>query len=146
EDTIKERGILYLVMVACSLIFLIVAAVVGKKLSRRFGNWNAALIAGGAFVIAIAIVMFILPSLGQLAYNRANYGNFSTETPQPLKDASGNIVFPGFPADVLFNFRALSVLSQLILWTAIGLIFAPMAERVLAPAKTATRVEEPVVG
>jgi hypothetical protein len=32
-----------------------------------------------------------------------------------------------------FNFRLYSVAAQLLLWLAIGLIFAPMAGRLLAP-------------
>jgi hypothetical protein len=73
----------------------------------------------------------VLPAVGELAANRANYGHFATETPQPLRDANGNIVFPGFPADVLYSFRVYSVATQLVLWSALGLIFAPSAERVL---------------
>lgn len=133
EDTIRERGIVYLVMVGCSIIFLVGAVILGQRLRARFGNWNAALLAGGAFIVAIGVVMMVLPSLGELTYNRANYGPFGTETPQPLRDASGTIVFPGFPADVLFTFRLYSVGAQLILWTTLGLVFAPMAEREVKP-------------
>jgi hypothetical protein len=56
------------------------------------------------------------------------------ETPKPLLDAKGAIVYPGFPADVLFRFRFLSVGAQLILWSTIGLVFAPLADRLLTPA------------
>ncbi len=132
-DTIKQRGGLYLVMVLASVIFLIAAVWLGQRLRARFGNWNASLIAGGAFIVAIGIVMLLLPEFGHLPANRADYGNVATETPQPLKDPSGKIVYPGFPADVLFNFRLYSVGAQVILWSALGLLFAPMAERLLAP-------------
>lgn len=56
-----------------------------------------------------------------------------------LKDSSGTIVFPGFPADVLLGFRLYSVAAQLILWATIGLVFSPMVERLLgtiAPLRT----------
>jgi hypothetical protein len=86
--------------------------------------------------------MLVLPSFGELGINRANYGNFATETPQPLKDADGTIVFPGFPADVLYSFRIYSVAAQAILWTALGLIFTPMAERLLAPGRDASSQQE----
>ena len=76
--------------------------------------------------------MLILPPLGHLAYNRA-LRHHATETPLPLTDAKGKIVFPGFPADVLFSFRLYSVAAQLLLWSAIGLVFAPLAERLLQP-------------
>jgi hypothetical protein len=45
----------------------------------------------------------------------------------------GVIVYPGFPADVLYSFRLYSIAAQLVLWGAIGLIFAPLADRLLAP-------------
>jgi hypothetical protein len=76
--------------------------------------------------------MAILPPLGHLHSNLVNFGDFATETPQPLKNAKGVIVFPGFPADVLFKFRLYSVINQLILWGGIGLGLGPLAERVLA--------------
>ena len=86
-------------MVLCSLLFLAGAVWLGKRLAPRFGNWTATLLAAGTFVIAIGIVMLILPSLGHLSANVREYGSFATETPQPLKDHSGTIVYPGFPAD-----------------------------------------------
>ncbi|MFI6685168.1 CbtA family protein [Streptomyces sp. NPDC050485] len=135
EETIQQRSALYLIMVVCSIAFLAGAVWLGKRLQSRFGNWNATLLAVGAFVIAIGIVMLILPPLGHLADNKANFGNQATETPLPLTDPKGNIVFPGFPADVLFAFRFYSVGAQAILWAAIGLVFAPLAERLLRPVR-----------
>jgi hypothetical protein len=75
--------------------------------------------------------MLLLPSVGELAPNRELHQ--ATETPGPLRDPNGTIVFPGFPADVLYAFRLYSIGAQLILWTAIGLVFAPLAERLLDP-------------
>ena len=141
-ETIQERSGLYLLMVFCSLMFLFGAAWLGKQLGPRLGNWNAALVAGAVFVVGIGLLMLVLPSFGELGINRANYGNFATETPQPLKDADGTIVFPGFPADVLYSFRIYSVAAQAILWTALGLIFTPMAERLLAPGRDASSQQE----
>jgi hypothetical protein len=69
DETIKDRTALYLTMVVCSLVFLLVAAWLGKRLSARFGNWTATLLAAGAFTVAIGIVMLLLPSLGQLSTN-----------------------------------------------------------------------------
>ncbi|UWE10146.1 CbtA family protein [Actinacidiphila bryophytorum] len=133
EDTIRARSGLYLLMVLLSVAFLVAAAWLGRRLQPRFGNWNATLLAAGAFVVAIGAVMAILPPLGHLAYNKEHFGNHATETPLPLTDADGRIVYPGFPADVLFSFRCYSVAAQLLLWSAIGLVFAPLAERLLQP-------------
>ncbi|THJ75650.1 CbtA family protein [Candidatus Frankia alpina] len=144
EETIKDRSGLYLLMVLASIVFLVTAVWVGQRLSTRFGNWNATLIAGAAFIVPIAIIMLILPSLGHLATNKAEFGNHATETPLPLTDPSGTIVYPGFNADVLFNFRFYSVAAQLILWTAIGLVFAPLAERLHAAPARETSPAKPV--
>jgi hypothetical protein len=135
-DTIQQRSSFYLLMVACSILFLILTVWLGRLLQPRFGTWNAALIAGGVFIVATGIVMLLLPSFGELAANRGYHQ--ATETPAPLTDANGAIVFPGFPADVLFNFRLYSIGAQLILWAAIGLVFAPLAERLLDPGSVRT--------
>jgi hypothetical protein len=136
-DTIGSRGGLYLIMVACAVIFLVAAVWLGRRLAPRLGNANASLLAGLAFVVAIGIVMAILPPLGHLSANVAEYGVQATETPQPLRDAAGTIVYPGFPADVLFDFRLYSVGAQLVLWAVLGLAFGPLAERLLSRARTA---------
>ncbi|MFT3855294.1 MAG: CbtA family protein [Ilumatobacteraceae bacterium] len=144
EETISQRTFLYLVMVICSVVFLVGAVILGKRLAVRYGNWNATLLAIGAFVVAIGVVMLLLPSLGELAANEREFGKQATETPLPLTDANGNIVYPGFPADVLFLFRFYSVGAQLLLWSTIGLVFAPMADRLLRPAMAPTVQREPV--
>lgn len=146
-DTIGLRGALYVVMVCCSVLFLCLAIWLGRRLARRLGNWNAVLLAGAAFVVAIGIVMVILPPLGHLADNVREYGVQATETPQPLRNAQGTIVFPGFPADTLFLFRLYSVAAQLVLWTALALVFAPLADRLLNPKPTASGAAQvPIVG
>jgi hypothetical protein len=144
EDTIHDRGNLYLAMVACSIVLLIGAVLLGKRLQPRFGNWNATLLAVAAYVAIIGVLMAVLPSVGQLAANVEEYGRHATETPLPLTDEKGNIVFPGFDADRLSAFRLYSVGAQVLLWGAIGLIFGPLAERLLQPRKARTVLPEPV--
>ena len=142
-ETIRQRGELYLVMVVASVALLVLAVWLGQRLKARFGTWNAALIAAAAFAVAIGAVMAILPDLGQLAVNQHLYGNHATETPLPVTNARGVIVYPGFPADVLFSFRLYSVAAQLVLWTAIGRIFAPLADRLLAPGPARAELRRP---
>ncbi len=96
-------------MVAFSLLSLVGAIWLGQRFAQRVGNWTATLLAAGAFIVAVAIVMLILPSLGHLSANVSEYGSVATETPLPLHDKSGAIVYPGFPADDLYLFRLYSV-------------------------------------
>ncbi len=145
EETIGDRSAVYLTMVAASLIFLFLAVLLGKRLQARFGNWNASLLAGGAFIVAVGVVMTLLPALGHLSANVAEYGHHATETPLPLRDSQGKIVFPGFNADLLYRFRLYSVAAQLLLWTTIGVAFAPFAERVLSGEKRPRSAARPRV-
>ncbi|MBM9508107.1 CbtA family protein [Actinacidiphila acididurans] len=131
-ETIRTRGNLYLLMVVASVVLLVLSVWLGRRLAGRFGNWNATLLAAASYVVAIGVVMALLPSLGDLAVNVQSYGHHPSETPLPLTDPHGRIVYPGFPADVLFSFRLASVAAQALLWGAIGLLFGPLAERLLA--------------
>lgn len=131
EDTIRARTGLYLLMVVLSIAALVFSVWLARRLTERYGSWTATLGAGAAFIVIVGLVMWALPSLGQLSANVAGYGDYATETPQPLKDAAGTIVFPGFPADDLYYFRLYSIAAQLILWATIAVGFAPFAARVL---------------
>ncbi len=139
EETIRTRSDLYLLMLLASVVFAIGAVLLGRALQARLGTWNAVLVAGAVYAVAVGVVMAVLPSVGELAVNVSEYGRYPTETPQPLTDAQGRIVFSGFPADTLAAFRLYAVLAQAILWAGIGLVFAPLAERVLAQDPKANR-------
>jgi hypothetical protein len=142
--TIGTRSTLYLTMLIGSIVFFLVALWVGRRLAARLGNWNATLIGAGVFVVLAGVLMAVLPPLGHLAANVAEHGVQQTETPQPLTNAAGAIVYPGFPADTLFKFRFYSVGAQLILWLTIGLVFGSLAERVLG--RGSERAERITVG
>jgi hypothetical protein len=102
-------------------VVLAIAAVwLARRLAARLGAWNGRLLATGAYLVAIAAVMVLLPATDE-----------TRETPEPLRDASGAIVYPGFPADVLYEFRLVSLGTQLVLWTTIGVVFAMLAGRLL---------------
>ncbi len=135
DETVRDRASLYLAMLVISLFAAVVATVAGKAMKDKLGTWNASLAGGAVFVLAVGVAMVVLPNVGHLPSNLVSYGRHATETPLPLRDPAGNIVFPGFPADVLAEFRVYAVAAQALLWAGIGLMFAPMAERVLAPAQ-----------
>jgi predicted cobalt transporter CbtA len=116
-DTIGARTGWYLVMVLASVGLAVAAVWLARRLAARLGAWNAGLLATGAYVAAVAAVAVVLPTV--------------SETPQPLRDASGAIVYPGFPADVLYEFRLLALATQLVLWATIGVVFGMLARRSL---------------
>ncbi|OBI23393.1 cobalt transporter [Mycobacterium sp. E2327] len=116
-DTIGARTGWYLAMVAASVALTIAAVWLARRLAARLGAWNAGLVAALAYVLAIAMLAALLPVVD--------------ETPAPLRDASGAIIYPGFPADVLYEFRLVSLGAQLVLWAAIGVVFATLAGRLL---------------
>ncbi|MEV5651159.1 CbtA family protein [Nocardia sp. NPDC052254] len=143
-DTIKERTGLYLLMVVISAVAAVGAVWLGRRLQARLGNWTATIVAGLAFVVVVTAIAALLPALGHLAANRA-LGDAATETPRPLTDASGKIVYPGFPADDLYYFRFYSFAAQVILWTVIGVGFASLAPRLFGRAETESAAPAPVV-
>jgi hypothetical protein len=131
ESTIGDRSGLYLIMVIGSVVLLVAAIAVARRLTARLGIWNATLAGGLVYVVLAGVLMAILPSLGELASNVAQYGPVATETPQPLRNPTGQIVFPGFDADLLYDFRLYSFGAQLLLWGVLGLVFGALAERVV---------------
>ncbi|WP_458686728.1 CbtA family protein [Nocardia tengchongensis] len=137
HETTGARTALYLGMIAIGVVALCAAIWLGRKLAARLDVWTAGVAASAGFVLVLGVVMAVLPSLGQLSANK-EYGDFATETPQPLKDPSGTIVFPGFPADDLYYFRLYSIAAQLIVWVVIGVGFAWLAPRLLGDRATET--------
>ena len=105
EETIRQRTLLYLLMVVLSAALFAAAVWLGRNLAERFGAWSATLIATAGYVVAVAVVMVLLPTID--------------ETPDD------------FPADVLYEFRLYSVGTQLVLWAIIAVVFGSMAQRLL---------------
>ncbi|MCW2497834.1 CbtA family protein [Jatrophihabitans sp.] len=152
--TITTRGHLYLAMVGASIVLLALAVYLGYRLHRRFGVFYASLMAAVAFLIPYCVLIGVLPSLGDLSANVAHRGQFgyaraATETPQPITNvlstplvingktiAPGQLVYPGFDADVLWKFRWYSLLNQLLIWGASSLIFGALLERFFRTPRT----------
>lgn len=107
--TIDRRTILYLTMIAISLLAALAARRLRGQLLGRLGSWNAAIVAVAGFIVVIAATELILPAVH--------------ETPR------------GFPADVLYRFRLASLGIGLTLWTTIGLGFGAAAQRLVASSE-----------
>lgn len=102
-DTIGLRTGLFFMMLLASVAALVLAALVARRLSARFGTWNATLIAGAAFIVVIGIVELALPEINEVPEN--------------------------FSAVVLWRFRVASLGIQAVLWTTIGLLFGALTQR-----------------
>ncbi len=105
EETIRQRTLLYLLMAVVSAALFVGAVVVYRKSVPRLGGWNATLVAAGAYIGAVAVVMLVLPTID--------------ETPE------------GFPADVLYEFRLYSLGTQVVMWVTIGAVFAALMHRLI---------------
>jgi hypothetical protein len=105
DETIRQRTLLYLLMVVLSVVLLATAVWLGRNLLERFGAWSATLIAAAAYVVGIAVVMLILPTINEMP--------------------------DGFPADVLYEFRLYSLGTQVVLWAVIAVVFGSMVQRLL---------------
>ena len=115
DQTVRERTLLYVLMVALSVVLLIGAVMLSRRWIVTLGAFNGRLAAAGAYVAAMAVVMLVLPTIN--------------ETPAPLRDAAGAIGYEGFPADVLYYFRLYALGTQVVLYATIGLVFGVMASR-----------------
>ena len=111
--TLDQRTTLYFLMVVLSVLLTVAAVILGKRLAPRLGNWNAAVAASVAFLTAVGLAYAFLPSFN--------------EAPD------------GFPATLLWQYRLAALAVQVTLWTAYGLVFGLLAERVLAPRSAAER-------
>jgi hypothetical protein len=107
--TIDKRTVLFVTMIAITILAAVAAGRIRRQLLPRLGPWNSALVAVAAFVAVVAVAELVLPSVH--------------ETP------------PGFPADVLYRFRLASLGINLTLWTAIGLGFGAAAQRLIEPSE-----------
>lgn len=121
DETIRQRTLLYLAVVVLSAALLVGAVYLGRRWAATLGAWNATLAAAGAYVVAVAVVMLVLPTID--------------ETPGPLVDDNGVIVYEGFPADLLYDFRLYALGTQIVVYATIGLVFATLVSRLLGDRK-----------
>ncbi|GAB2970442.1 CbtA family protein [Streptomyces pseudoechinosporeus] len=112
-DTLNQRTTLYFLMVVLSVLLTVGTVILGKRLAPRLGNWNATLSAGAFFILVVGLAYALLPSF--------------------------NDVPEGFPGTLLWQYRLAALAIQVTLWTAYGLVFGYLAERVLAPRTAAAQ-------
>ena len=99
-----------------------VAVMVRRRIVPRFGEWNATLLVGAGYIVAMGVCSWCSPG--------------STRCPRrPCQASSTPVTDAGvtFPPSVLWNFRIASLGIQLVMWTAIALAFGAAAQRLLEP-------------
>jgi len=105
SETIGARTELFFIMIVASVVGMMVAVGFGRRLAARYGSWNGAIIAGIGYLVFIALIQYLLPSIN--------------EVPEQ------------FSAVVLWRFRITSLGMHAILWTTLGLVFGAWAEHQL---------------
>lgn len=103
--TIDYRTQTYFAMLVFSVVGLLIAGFVGRKLMPRFGVLNGVLAAVGLYVVIAAGEILAMPTINEVPTD--------------------------FPATVLWNFRIASLGIQVVLWSAIGIVFGLLAEQLL---------------
>ncbi|MGW6035416.1 CbtA family protein [Gordonia terrae] len=124
DDTIGERTGAFLTISVASVILAIAAVVLALWLRPRIGGFVSAVAAVAAYLAGIATVLAFLPSF--------------SEVPEPVRNDAGQIVFPGFPGDVIGDFRVYAIANQVILWTVLTVVFALLLGA-MARSRTADR-------
>ncbi|WP_327701437.1 CbtA family protein [Streptomyces decoyicus] len=114
-DTIGQRTALYFLMMLLGILLAVGATILGRRLAPKLGNWYATVAGGAAFVVAVGIAYAFLPSYDNVPH--------------------------GFPGTLLWQFRLTTIAIQLVLWTAFGLVFGHLAERVITARPEATTAE-----
>ena len=104
-ETIAARTTLFFLVLALSVICMVVAVLIARRLWHDRGCWSASMIAGTVFFGLTTASFLALPSM--------------TEMPA------------GFDPAVIWNFRVSSLGSHLVLWLILALGFGAVAERLL---------------
>ncbi|MDF5754193.1 CbtA family protein [Spongiactinospora sp. TRM90649] len=99
--TINERTVLYLLMILVGLAAVAIAVATARRVTS--GPWGRRSVAAVAFLIPVVAAWVLLPAV--------------------------NEVPDGFPATLLWEFRLASLGTQLVFWTAFGVLFGWAGER-----------------
>ncbi|MCG5216127.1 CbtA family protein [Streptosporangium sp. KLBMP 9127] len=110
-ETINDRTLLYLVMIVVGLAAVAAAVATARRMTAD--PWQRWAVAGAVFLVPVVAAWALLPTVD--------------EVPE------------GFPASLLWEFRLASIGTQFVFWTAFGVLFGWLSDRVarrspLAPA------------
>jgi len=115
-DTIGTRTALYFVMLAISIIAAVTAILVGRRLASRWDPWYATLSVIAGYLLVTLTAVSLLPSYSEVPAD--------------------------FPATVLYEFRAASLITQLTLWATLGIALGELLHRL--QRHTGLEVTDPI--
>lgn len=104
--TIGLRTASYAVLLAISVIAATAALLTALTLRARWGSWYAGLAGMGGYLVVVCVVIALLPGFDEVP--------------------------AGYPAALLYRFRAAGLLTQLTLWGVLGLALAELTARLVA--------------
>jgi hypothetical protein len=113
-DTIQRRTLLYLVMIAISVLAAVAAVRLRRTLGRSLAPAVATLLAIAAYGVVVVAAGLSLPAVDEVPAS--------------------------YPADVLWDFRTASIVVQAALWTTLGVLFAAAAQYVMTGERLWSRL------
>ncbi len=121
-ETIQYRTAVYLVLILVSIVAMVAAVLLQRRLIERFGGWNATLLAGAAYLVVIALCYAVFPGINEVPQ----------QTLPTVVDAVTDAEVT-FPPTVLWAFRVSSLGLQVVMWSTIALVFGALAQRQMEP-------------
>jgi predicted cobalt transporter CbtA len=104
-DTIGSRTTQYFVMLAISVVAMIAAVMLFRKLLDRFGTYTAVLTSAGAYLAVVILAATLMPTVNEIG---------------------------DFPADTLWYFRRGSLMTLTTLWAVIGIALTGLVGKLYA--------------
>ncbi|MDX6556253.1 MAG: hypothetical protein QOD86_2448 [Miltoncostaeaceae bacterium] len=106
-ETIGRRTLLYVAMIAISAAALVAAAQIARRVPPRLGTLTRPVTGAVAFLAIVLTAGAFMPKVAEIP--------------------------SAFPADLLWDFRLTSLLTQVALWGILAAVFAVLADRARDP-------------
>jgi hypothetical protein len=119
-ETIQLRTSVYLALLVLSIAAMVLAVLLQKRLLPTYGGWNATLIAGAVYLVAMTVCYLVLPGINEIPQQAL----------PSVVSAVGDTEIT-FPPTVLWSFRVASLGLQVVVWATVALVFGALAERQL---------------
>jgi hypothetical protein len=101
--TIGLRTELFFSMIAISIVFAVLAALIRSASLAKLGAWNATILGALAYLGLVTFAQILLPDINEVPAT--------------------------FSATVLWSFRVASIGTIAVMWSVIGLVFGALTER-----------------